>query len=565
MAHRSSGLRSAIGALAAAAALGGGTAPALAQSGDDRAVLTIVPYQTTVWTRNFNPFTEANRLPTTREFIYEPLVVFNTLHPGRIHHRLADGVSYSDDLRAVTFTLREGVRWSDGEVFDAEDIVFTFDLIREQPALDIRSIWQSLDAVDKIDSHTVTFRLNTVDTTLAERIVEIPIVPEHIWAAIEDPVTYTNDTPVGTGPFTEIERFTSQVYVQCRNPNYWDAATLQIDCLRLPQLANNDQTLIAAQRGELDWFGSFLPDIERSYVAADPEHHRYWFPPGSFVVMHLNAEAEPAGNREAFNDVAFRRAFSMAMDRQAMVDIAGYGYPTVNEYPSGLGRQFDSWNNPAVDEAFGRYTRFDLDGAAAILAEAGYADSDGDTLLETPDGREIAFSILVPNGWTDWVNTVQMAVEGLQALGIDATVATPEAAVWSQRLIDGDYDVAINAYFSGATPHRTFDSALHSRFVGVTRFAAHRFTDPDLDAALDAFTRTADLDRRREAMDRAQWIVAETMPHVPLFNNPVWYQYNTARFGGWFNADNPVAAPRVHAGTPERLIHVLALHPNGRR
>ena len=95
----------------------------------------------------------------------------------------------------------------------------------------------------------------------------------------------------------------------------------------------------------------------------------------------------------------------------------------------------------------------------------------------------------------------------------------------------------------------------------MTRFAAHRFRIDDLDDALDAFSRTADPDERRAAMDRAQWLIAEAMPHVPLFNNPVWYQYNTTRFTGWFNADNPVAAPRVHAGSPERLIHVLSLRP----
>ena len=553
-------LRFAAGLTALTVAIGlPGTAPVRAD--EDRAMLTIVPFQTTVWTRNFNPFAEANRLPTTREFIYEPLVVFNTVDTGRVHYRLAESFAYGEDLRSVTFNLRDGVLWSDGDPFDADDVLFTFDLIQRNPALDIRSIWQNLEGVERVDTRTVTFNLNTVDTTLAERIVEIPIVPQHIWAGIEDPVTYTNDDPVGTGPFTEVERFTAQLYVQCRNPNYWDSAQLQVDCLQLPQLANNDQTLIAAQRGELDWFGSFLPDIDRSYVAADPDHHAYWFPPGSFVVMHLNAEAEAAGNNAAFNDIAFRRAFSMVMDRAGMVDIAGYGYPTINEYPSGLGRQFDAWNNPAVDEAFGRYARFDPDGAADLLAEAGYADGDGDGFLETPDGQEIAFSILVPNGWTDWVNTVQIAVEGLQALGIDASVATPEAAVWSQRLIDGDYDVAINAYFSGTSPHRTFEAALHSRYVGVTRFAAHRFRIDDLDDALDAFSRTADPEERRAAMDRAQWLIAEAMPHIPLFNNPVWYQYNTTRFTGWFNADNPVAAPRVHAGSPERLIHVLSLRP----
>jgi len=66
--------------------------------------------------------------------------------------------------------------------------------------------------------------------------------------------------------------------------------------------------------------------------------------------LYILVRAVPDAN-QTFNDIAFRRAFSMAMDRQAMVDIAGYGYPTLNEYPSGLGAAFHSWNNPEVDKA----------------------------------------------------------------------------------------------------------------------------------------------------------------------------------------------------------------------
>ncbi|MCV5591835.1 ABC transporter substrate-binding protein, partial [Escherichia coli] len=84
----------------------------------------------------------------------------------------------------------------------------------------------------------------------------------------------------------------------------------------------------------------------------------------------VNFQTKNPGNHEAFNDINFRRAFSMAMDRQSMVDIAGYGYPTVNEYPSGLGKAFDSWNNLEVDKKYGKYNKFDLEGAKALLKEA---------------------------------------------------------------------------------------------------------------------------------------------------------------------------------------------------
>ena len=446
-----------------------GIAPLPAHS---EATLTVLPLQLTAWVENYNPYSIATRLPSVQDFLFEPLFVFNTLNNAEPNFRLATGYEFSDDLKSFTVNLREGVLWSDGQPFDANDVKFTYDMLRENRALDLRNVWDLIEDVAIVDDHTVRFDLKDVNTGIGFVIAKVYIVPEHIWSAIEDPLTYTNaPNPVGSGPLTDIRRFTAQEYIQCRNPNYWDADNLAVDCMRFPQIANNDQALVAAAAGELDWFGSFLPDIEKTYVAKDPDNHKYWFPAGSLVFFAMNFETANEGNRKAFNDLAFRRAFSMAMDRQAMVDIAGYGYPTINEYPSGLGRAYDSWNNHEVDAEYGVFSRYDADAAKKILAEAGYRDATGDGFIDTPDGDPIAFDVLVPNGWTDWVNTVQLAVEGLIELGINAKVSTPESPVWQERLTRGDYDVAIGSHSAGPDPFLQFDGVLHSRNQGRTRFA----------------------------------------------------------------------------------------------
>jgi peptide/nickel transport system substrate-binding protein len=96
---------------------------------------------------------------------------------------------------------------------------------------------------------------------------------------------------------------------------------------------------------------------------------------------------------------------------------------------------------------------------------------------------------------------------------------------------------------------------------GRNRFAAARYVNPELDAALDAFNATTDADAQREAMTKILALIAADMPLINVFNNPLWYEYNTTRFTGFFNADNPVARPVVYAGVPERLLHLLALSP----
>ncbi|MFP3384882.1 ABC transporter substrate-binding protein [Tritonibacter sp. SIMBA_163] len=527
----------------------------------EETVVSALPEQVTAWVKNFNPFNQTTAAPSVMHFMYEPLIIFNALDGGKPIYRLATAFEYSDDLSTITVTLRDGVEWSDGEAFSADDVVNSFELALNNVALDSVGMSNMLSSVEKIDDQTVQFNLSTPSSQAMYQIVRVPIVPEHIWSDIADPVTFTNPDPVGSGPLTEIRRFTPQEYIQCRNDNYWDAESLKVDCMRFPQIANNDQALAAAANGELDWMGSFLPDIENTFVAKDPEHHRYWLPGGSLVAFYMNFEASEIGDKAAFNNVDFRRAVSMSFDREAMVEIAGYGYPTINQYPSGLGRAFHSWNNPEVEDKFGGFTQYDVEGARALLAEAGFEDIDGDGFVETPAGEQIDIEVIVPNGWTDWVNSSQIAVEGLNAAGIKANVSTPESAIWTEKLIKGDYDMAINSVRVGATPFNQYLDSLHEINQAKSRFAASRYYNEELSDLLDAFTQTSDTEKQMAIMADVQKIVGEEMPLAYVFNNPRWYQYNTKRFTGFFSAENPVANPVAHKTNPARLMHLLALRP----
>ncbi|HEY9343917.1 MAG TPA: ABC transporter substrate-binding protein [Inquilinus sp.] len=542
--------------LAAALLLAATSATAVAQT-----VLSMHIEEETNWVRNFNPFNRTSYRQSTMDFIYEPLVVFGKLQGNKPYYRLATAMSLADDLKAVTFDLRENVQWSDGQPFTADDVVFSFELMKKFPALDFNSIWQVIDGVEKLSPTKVKFTFKEPTALGPEKIVEMPIIAQHAWKDVADPVTFLNENPVGTGPMTEVTRFTPQVYEQCRNPHYWDAASLKVDCLRFPQIANNDQALAAATAGELDWFASFLPDIDKTYVASDKDHHGYWFPPGSLVAVIMNLESPDPVHRKAFDSVEFRRAVSMAMDRDAMVNVAGYGYPTLNDDPGTFGKRFESWADPKVKEQYGKYTQYDLEAAKALLDQAGFKDKDGDGFRDTPDGEKLSFDLIVPNGWTDWISTSQIAIEGLNQIGIDVKLATPDGAVWRQSLLDGKFDMALNSWYVGATPYYQMDDAFHSRNKGKTRFSAQRFFDPKLDQLLDAYTQTTDDAKRKDLLDQAQTLLAEKLPVVPIYNNPIWYEYNSKRFTGWATADNPFVSPQNYDPNHERLLHLLALRP----
>lgn len=533
------------------------SAPAFARS-----ELTIVPDFYPTMVRNFNPFLET-QLRTTTDFIFEPLVVFNEMHGNTPVMRLAEDFRMSDDLMTATFDLRKGIRWSDGETFNADDIVFTYKMLKEHKALDRRGINKWVESVKKINDYKVEFQLAKANSNVPYEISLVHIVPEHVWSEVKDPTTFANENPVGSGPFTTIETFTPQLYIQCKNPHYWDAANLDVDCLRVPQIANNDQLLSKAINSELDWSSSFIPDIDRTYAATNPNHH-YWYPAAGTTAFMLNFNNPDPAKHEALTDVNFRRAFSMALDRDTINNIAFYSSATVNDFASGLGYAFESWSDETTHDEFKKFNTYNVEGAKKLLESAGYRDRNKDGFVETPTGKPFELLIQSPNGWTNFNNTVQLAVEQLHEVGIKARARTPEFAVYNQAMLEGSYDVAFTNYFHGADPYTYWNGGYNSSLQegeGMPRFAMHFFKNERLDTLLDSFYKTADKQKQLVIAHGIQRIIAENQVTVPVLSEASLYQYNTTRFTGWWNAQNPKGRPNIWMNIPERLLHVLDLTP----
>lgn len=545
----------AFAALFATGGLAAYTTPASAE-----AVLSMHIEEQTSWVQNFNPFDLGGRRQSTMDFIYEPLVIFNDYDGGKPIWRLATAYKFSDDLKSITYTLRDGVKWSDGKPLTSADMKFTLEMMLKNPAVDTVGVGETVASVETPSLTEVKINLKAVDTHFPETLADFPMVPEHIWKDVKDPLAFKNEKPVGSGPMTEVRRFTPQVYEQCRNPNYWDAANLKVDCLKLPQISGNDQMLALLPEGSMDWIGSFIPQIDKTYVALDPKNNGYWQPPAETVAFQMNFKTKNAGNAEAFADINFRHAFSLAMDRTAMVDIAGFGYPVVNLHASGLPPRFESWRNKAAEGDHDVWMAYDIDRANKVLDDAGYKKG-ADGFRTTPKGQPIAFSIAVPNGWTDWIDAVQIGVEGLRKIGVNASVATPEYEQWQKQILDGTLDAVMNSRADGPTPFRGYYQSLSTPFAGRITSAPSRYSNPELDKVFDAYRKATTEEERHKLFDEVQSIVAKEFPVVPVFNGPTWFQYSTKRFTGWVTKDEPVMNPEDHDNNRLRLVHLLRLKP----
>ncbi|MBC7813757.1 MAG: ABC transporter substrate-binding protein [Burkholderiales bacterium] len=510
------------------------------------------------WISNFNPFLSSAISDGTRQVIYDPMIVYDPLDGGEPTWWLGTGYEYSEDLLSITFTLREGVRWSDGEDMTADDVKFTFDLVQEFPALDRLGILAFLESTEVVDDLTVQFNLTDIYSLAHILVGQQRIVPEHIWSEVEDPVLFTNDDPVGTGPFTEVTDFTSEVYRICRNPYFFMEGQPYVDCLEYPAFTGNDPSNLAIINGDIDWGGNFIPDIDNTFVALDPEHHHRWFVGVNPWGFYVNATKAP------FDDVEFRHALALAIDYEAIAVTAENGYiETPPEVATGIWPLYQDWVPQSVldkVEEMGLGT-FNVERASQILEDAGYVDADGDGWRDMTDGSALSFDIQIVNGWTDVVTAAQIMSQGFQDAGLNASVVTPDQTTFQANLQNADFDTSLGWAIWRVTPWDYYDNIMNSTRVNADtgfstgNFQSRVFSD-EADALLDAFLRTSDPEEQREIIGQLADIYVTQVVSTPIGIFPAWFEYNTTRFEGFPSEEDPYAVGAPWQEETARLVAV---------
>jgi len=533
-----------------AAAPAGGTTEATAApagqtagGGQAKGIVTVSTQQQATWVRNFNPFAGDYRWPA-REAMYEPLMVYNTIK-GEYVPWLGTEYKWSTDNKKLTFTTRDGVKWSDGQPFTAKDVAFTFNLFKDKKGLqgNASGVWEYLDSVTATDDKTVDFNFKKVYTVGIFDIATQFIVAEHIWKSIDDPAKFTNEKPVATGPFTEVPVFQNQVYEVHRNPNYWQAGKPYIEGFRFPAYPGNDQANLATINSENGWAANFIPDIQKTFISKDTTNNHYWFPAtGATVMLYLNTTKKP------FDDVNVRKAISMGINRDQIVKVAMFDYTRPAD-ATGLSDAYPKWKDQAAVDSGKDLMTLNVEKANQMLDAAGLTKgSDG---IRMADGKPMKYDINVVSGWTDWVSSCQIMAQNLKALGIDASVKTYDFSAWLDRVQKGDFDISIGWSSGGATPYNYYrDQMGKYNFKPVGEAASanwHRFVNADAEKLLDQLASTSDEAKQKDSAVQLQKLFIENLPAIPLFPGPQWYEYNSTRFTGFPDKDNPYAIGSAYA------------------
>jgi peptide/nickel transport system substrate-binding protein len=503
---------------------------------------------------NYNPFLEANRLAAWG-YVYESLMELDEISCKEVPW-LATDYSWDDD-KTLTFTLRDGVKFSDGEAFTSDDVVFTFTMLKEHSALDTRGMWNYLAGVTAPDERTVTFTFKEPGSSAFTNLIAIPIVPEHIWAEQKDPTKFVAaPDPVGTGPML-VDKFNPQRLTIKRNPEYWQADKIKVDQIQFSKADGGGQVeQLKLARGDYDQNAMFVPDIEKVYVAKDPKHNHYWYPPGSPISVFMNLEKKP------FDDVEFRKAVAHAIDRKKIIDQAQFGYVTA---ASQTGLVLPGMADFLPEELKGQasYISFDAAEADRILTEAGYRkDSKGNRLGK--DGKPIEFSFKVEGGWTDWVSAAQIIAKNLGELGITVNVQTPAPESVIADRTRGEYEMAFGVRGGSCNMYANFYDPLSSEQTAPSGKNAAtnevRWRDEQTDQLLAQLRTAISAEEQQAPVGELSKIMMEEVPYVPVWYGAHWFQYSTKNAVGWPNEKDPYSKP-----THGLLILTHLRPPNGEK
>ncbi|GHG48671.1 ABC transporter substrate-binding protein [Streptomyces griseocarneus] len=411
----------------------------------------------------------------------------------------------TDDGRTYTFTLRRGVKFSDGEPFTAKDVVFTYRTILDEKTNNAAK--GELDAIDKVTAEgddTVVFALKYPYAPFAERTV-LPIVPEHVAKGQDVNTGSFNTAPVGTGPYVLTGWSKGEKLTFKANPGYWGGEP-EVKKLTMAIIKDDDVRATRLRSGDLD--GAILPPNLAKGFKGDKTKRTITAKTTDFRGVTL-----PTANKVT-GDTAVRRALDLAVDREAMVDklLEGAGRAGYGPVPTG-----SEWFTKGTERPH------DLEKAKKLLDDAGWKPG-GDGIREK-DGQRAAFTLWFPAGDKLREEHALAFASDAKKAGIKAEVRSGTWEVIEPRMKD---DAVLAGGGNPADPDFDLYNLLHSSLAldGFNNMAA--YANPDVDKALEEGRRSGDKAARKAAYDTVQRGLADNPGYVFLTHVDHLYVMNDA-------------------------------------
>ncbi|MDI3548699.1 MAG: peptide/nickel transport system substrate-binding protein [Halanaerobiales bacterium] len=499
---------------------------------------------------NWNPLTPWAEVTGTGGLVYEKLFHYYPLS-NEYQPWLAESGEWVTD-NTYLITLRKGIKWTDGEEFNAEDVKFTFEIAKDNP-LHYSNIWDWLTDIEVVDSHKLMFIFDNPHYQEWKQILyDLRIIPEHIWSKIpaDELLTTANENPVGTGPYMA-DSWAQDRMIWVRNEDWWGNEVFGKPAPKnLVNLvvSGNNVALGMLMKRELDLSNFFIPGVPK---IKDTFGLTTWYKGAPYMLSENVALLFLNTTKKPLDDVKLRRAMAFAINPEMISEKVFEEQVQVAD-PTGLfGKAWMEYHSEDVVDEYG----FSYDPAKAkeMLEQAGYVDADGDGWRDAPDGTEMRFEIIVPNGWTDWMESIKIIANNLQEVGINAVPGFPDYSIYMDKIQQGTFDMVINNFGSSrsATPFTYWNWVASDEINGeiVTDGNYSRYDDPELFNLIDEFNvLQSDDPRAMEVAAEIQKKLLQAMPSIPLWYNGLWAQSTSQYWTNWPTENNPEGYPCTWAG-----------------
>lgn len=468
-------------------------------------------------------------------FQYERLVEFgaenNEIVPG-----IADSWETSEDGTVWTYTLPSDAKWSDGEALTAEDVVWTYNAIIDVDELKQSngSLVENIVSVEAPDETTVEITLS--EAQAPNPGADIPVVPEHVWAALDDAAAFDNaaDT-VGSGPFI-VSRYDQTSGVQLEsNPNYRHGPA-KVSGLTYVPYKNTDAAVQALKTGEVDIVSGLTPaqfkalETEPNITVNAGTGRRYQalaVNPGA-----LDSSGNPLGNgNPALQDPVLRQAIARAIDSETLLSKVqqGLGDPGTGEIPT----TYPLYHWDASPEEL--TLSFDPAAANELLDKAGYEQGTDGIRLDK-DGSPLSLRLMGRSTDPTHQQMADYIKPWLRDIGIDVSTEMKASAQVNDDSTVGNYDMYFTGWGIGPDPDfqlsiNQCSSRPNADGTGAT--SESNWCSPEFDALFEEQHTELDQDKRSDLVAEAQKLIYDSAVNNVIFYANSLEAYRSDRFTGF--------------------------------
>ena len=429
----------------------------------------------------------------------------------------------SEDGLTLTYKLRKGVTWADGEPFTSADVKFTWEAIMDPDNVVVSTAgYEDIESIETPDDYTVVIKFSKLYApalTLFDYVL-----PHHGFGGTTKMTGADfNLKPLGTGPFQVVEWTSGESIILEKNPNYWQEGKPNIDRIIFRITPSREASVLQIKTGEADvvWdlIEASIPEFDG---ASDITLWTTASPNVEYLGLNLAARGDPADPdipHPILGDRRVREAISLAIDRTVLVDKLLYGKSKIATSAIGLGWAAD----PTITIA-----PYNPDQARALLEEAGWVDSDGDGIRDK-DGAKMSLEITTTSGNKLRELAEQVIQEQLKEVGIELVINNVPSATlfggWDAGgpLKRGNFDIAMDTWGPGIDPDAFLTILFHSSSIpteenGGQGWNFFRLKNPDLDRAIEEGRSTLDIEQRKVAYAKAARLINDTYAYIPLYN-----------------------------------------------